>query len=228
MISMLHNFFTQRKMLTCAAIAGALLSACGSQNHRAASVDSLVDVQNMDTAKKINQGLNDPADPDPTDSFPTAAYKPDSYGKEVVEMVANKLRERYKDDIAKGVIDSASRKFRIYQYDLNGDGNKEIFVGLSGPYFCGSGGCSMMLLTNKGDAITYFSVTNYPVAVGNTKTNNWNDLILMSSGKYHLMKFNGKTYPSNPSVAPAFKTIPGNDLPKLLDFQNEPYPTFYF
>jgi len=225
---MLSKIFIQRKMLACAAATGILLSACGSQNHRSDSVDSLVEVQNMDTAKKVNQQLNDPADPDPTDSFPVASYKPDSYRKEAVEIVAAKLRERYKDDIAKGIIDSASRKFRMYEYDLNGDGNKEIIVGLSGPYFCGSGGCSVMLLTGKGDAITYFSVTNYPVVISNTKTNNWNDLILMSSGKYHLLKFNGKTYPSNPSVTPAFKSVPGNDFPKLLDFQNEPYPAFYF
>lgn len=204
------------------------LSACRSDNHRAASVDSIIEVQNMDTAKKVNQSLNEPNDPDVTDSFPVAAYKPDSYRKEAVEIAAAKLKERYKDDIAKGIIDSLSRKFRIYEYDLNGDGKKEIFVGLNGPYFCGSGGCSVQLLNDKGDAITYFSVTNYPVVISNTKTNGWNDLILMSSGKYHLLKFNGKTYPSNPSVAPAFKTIPGNDLPKLLDFQHEPYPAFYF
>ena len=220
---MLHRIFMQRKLSSLAVAAGILLSACGSQNHRAASVDSLVDMQNTDTAKKITQELNDPAD-----SFPVAAYKPDSYRKEAVEIVENKLKKRYKDEIAKGIIDSVSRKFRIYEYDLNGDGNKEIFVGLSGPYFCGSGGCSVMLLTSKGEAITYFSVTNYPLVIGNTKTNNRNDLILMSSGKYHLMKFNGKTYPSNPSMAPAFKTVPGNDLPRLLDFQHEPYPSFYF
>ena len=75
-------------------------------------------------------------------------------------------------------------------------------MGLTGSYFCGTGGCTILLLNSDGGLITTFTVTDYPIIVSNTITKNWKDLILYSNGKNHLMKFNGKTYPSNPSVQP--------------------------
>ena len=49
-----------------------------------------------------------------------------------------------------------------------------------------------------------------------------------SGGKYRIVKFDGKTYPSNPSMQPELKLLPGDGLPRALDFVNEPYPWFKF
>ncbi|WP_153798064.1 hypothetical protein [Foetidibacter luteolus] len=167
-------------------------------------------------------------DPDITDTVPAEAYGINTYGKQAAENVKATLTKMYSGDLEKNIIDSISRKFIIFQYDLNGDDAKEIFVGLTGPYFCGTGGCTCLLLDSAGNSITAFTVTDYPLIVAGTKTNGWKDLILSSRGTNHLVKYNGKKYPSNPSVLPAYKETPGDELPRLLDFLNEPYPWFRF
>lgn len=85
-----------------------------------------------------------------------------------------------------------------------------------------------MLLENQGNEITNFTVSDYPVVIDNNKSKEWKDLFILSGGKYHIIKFDGKKYPSNPSVQPVLKDIPGDDLPRALNFFNEPYPWFKF
>lgn len=58
--------------------------------------------------------------------------------------------------------------------------------------------------------------------------NLWKDLFILSGGKYHTMKFDGKKYPSNPSVQTELKVLPGDGLSRALNFMNEPYPWFRF
>lgn len=138
----------------------------------------------------------------------------------IARLVKLTLESKYKSDIDKKLIDDSSRKFVYSEFDLNGDSKKEIFVGLTGPYFCGSGGCSIYLLDNQGNIITYFSVAEYPIAIDTRKTNGWNDLLINSRGKFHVMKFNGRKYPSNPSVQKTIKGYPSDDLSRVL---SEPY-----
>jgi hypothetical protein len=101
-------------------------------------------------------------------------------------------------------------------------------VGFTGPYFCGSGGCTQMILDREGNVITQFTVSDYPVVIDNTKSNGWKDLFILSAGQYRIVKFDGKTYPSNPSMQPELKLLPGDGLPRALDFVNEPYPWIKF
>jgi hypothetical protein len=85
-----------------------------------------------------------------------------------------------------------------------------------------------MILDDQGKPITQFSVSDYPIAVSGSKSKGWKDLYIMSAGKYHILKFDGKKYPSNPSVQPVSKFIPGDGLPRLLDIEHEAYPWFNF
>jgi hypothetical protein len=166
-------------------------------------------------------------DPDTTDTIPASAYPANASSKATAELVRKSLVDSIlKADLAG--MDSSARKFVFSEMDLNADGQNEIFVGFTGGYFCGSGGCTIMLLDNKGIAITQFTVSEYPVIVDNNKTNGWSDLIINSNGKNHLMKFDGKKYPSNPSVQPVYKMTPGDSLPRVLDWLNFPYPWFRF
>lgn len=169
-----------------------------------------------------------PEDPDPSDSIQAAAYGINTYGKATEDMIRKRLQELFKDDLDKNIIDSNSRKFILFQYDLNNDSSKEIFVGFTGSYFCGTGGCTIYLLDGKAQKIASFSVTDYPIVIANTTTRGWKDLVLSSGGKNHLMKFNGKTYPGNPSVQPVMKLPPGDEEPRALDYLHEPYPWFWF
>lgn len=167
-------------------------------------------------------------DPDTTDSIPAAAYGINTYGKVTENLIRTSFQTLFKDDLAKDIIPDLSRKFIFFEYDLNGDSINEIFAGLTGPYFCGSGGCTIYLFNHDGTVLTRFTVAEYPIVISDSKTMGFKDLIIQSNGQNHLVKFDGKRYPSNPSIAPVLKLIPGDGLPRALDFINEPYPWFGF
>ncbi|WP_316834759.1 hypothetical protein [Pedobacter nutrimenti] len=133
------------------------------------------------------------------------------------------LQQSFKSELEKGIIDSTSRKFGVFEYDLNNDGKNEVFVGLTGSYFCGSGGCTWLLLDDHEKLLTRFTVSKYPVIISQTATNGWKDLIIYSNGKNHLVKFNGKKYPSNPSIESAIDSLPKDGLVKALDVFDKTY-----
>lgn len=168
-------------------------------------------------------------DPDPTDTIPAGAYGINSSNSATATIVRGFLQQTYAADLSKNSIDDYSRKFIFFEHDLNGDGTKEIFVGLNGPYFCGSGGCSQFILDATGNKIAYFTVSDYPVVIDTNKTNGWHDLFIPSNGKLRIVQFDGKTYaPSNPSLAKELKVLPGDGLPRALNYMNEPYAWFKF
>ena len=140
-----------------------------------------------------------------------------------VDLVKRKLAEMFKDDLAKNLISPESRKFTLFEYNTNADPKKEIFVGLTGPYFCGSGGCTLLLLDPEGKLINKFTVTDYPITIADTSTNDWKDLVLTSNGKDHLIKFNGKAYPSNPSLQPIYSSSSKQNLVKGLNSSDQVY-----
>lgn len=112
---------------------------------------------------------------------------------------------------------------------MNKDGIKEIFVGLNGPYFCCTGGCSQYILDAAGNKIAYFTVADYPYVIDTNTTNGWNDLFIPSNEKLRIVQFDGKTYaPSNPSIAKELKMQPGDGLTRALNYLNEPYAWFKF
>ena len=95
--------------------------------------------------------------------------------------------------------------------DLNGDGRPEAFVYLLSGAYCGSGGCNLMIFTPEGRSwreVADMSVTNPPIRVLDSHTRGWNDIAVFvagggSRGYMALLTFNGRSYPDNPTVAPA-------------------------
>lgn len=143
----------------------------------------------------------------------------------IQRLIGLTLKDQYKEDIELGIVDSLSRKYKYVQVDINEDSNKEILVGLTGPYFCGSGGCTFLLLNYHGDIITQFSVVRMPVYLDTEKSNGWNNLIVFSGGENRLVKFDGNSYPSNPSTQEIFS----GDLEKLEKLMDwESLETFSF
>lgn len=198
-----------------------IFQSCGGND----SSNSDNSTGNTDTATvTIKDTMTIPATVDSTISAKEQADKAD---QSTQEMIRAYLREKYKTDLSKNLIEEASRKFIFHRIDLNGDGEKEVFVGFTGPYFCGSGGCSILLLDSKGEKLTQFSVTDYPVHIAASSTKGWKDLLLSSAGKYHDVKFNGKSYPSNPSVLPVVAKSAETGL-TVLDFTKESYPWHSF
>ncbi|MFZ2088684.1 MAG: hypothetical protein WAU47_08930 [Desulfobaccales bacterium] len=92
--------------------------------------------------------------------------------------------------------------------DLNGDGQEDALVLLQGPFWCGSGGCTLLVFTATNAGFQFVSSSTLirgPVLVGETKTCGWRDLVVNVSGggakpKRVALKFDGKQYPRNPSV----------------------------
>lgn len=98
--------------------------------------------------------------------------------------------------------------------DLKDDGTQEAIVYLIGPRWCGSGGCPSLVLLPEGSSykvVTKTTITQLPIRILWTKTNGWHDLGVwvqgggIQPGYAARLKFNGKKYPSNPSVPPAQK-----------------------
>ena len=65
------------------------------------------------------------------------------------------------------------RFFYYEAYDLNNDKKNEYFIGFSNPYFCGSGGCSGYILNNDGSLINSFTVTDFPIFIVTTSSENF-------------------------------------------------------
>ena len=119
------------------------------------------------------------------------------------EDLANNLRNFLVNDYLKNdisLLQKSDRKFQFYKVDLNDDGNDEVFVRFLTSYFCGTGGCTFLLLDKYGEIITEFSVTKAPIFIETTKINGWSLLLVRDSGVFKELKYKNGTYPSNPSM----------------------------
>jgi hypothetical protein len=183
------------------------LSACGNSNQQEAGT---TEATAADTATPVTPEVTVPVQPSTAPSDNTA------------DLVTLTLQDLMKEDLKKDLIDSGSRVFKYTSFDLNDDGKKEIFVGLTGMFFCGTGGCTMYILDSEGNKISRFTTVEFPVIVSNSKTNGWRDLIVNHASKNWLVKYDEKTYPLNFSKQPPFKETPGDDLPRMLVWENTP------
>jgi hypothetical protein len=96
--------------------------------------------------------------------------------------------------------------------DLDDDQVSEWIVLLAGPSVCGTGGCNTLVFSEVDGGlrlVTRISVTRPPIAIAETRTSGWRDLIVHVAGGGTLpghdarLRYDGSTYPSNPSVEPA-------------------------
>lgn len=129
-------------------------------------------------------------------------YEPKTEGiaSEVVLGVSNYIKNSFLTEADLKVIPSLDRQFKLYATDLNGDGKNEIFVSLVGSYFCGSGGCTMLLLDSNYKLITKFTVMQGSIFVEPKTENDWKVLMVKSEGEWKSLVYADGTYPSNPSV----------------------------
>jgi hypothetical protein len=96
--------------------------------------------------------------------------------------------------------------------DLDGDGRDEIVAHVVSPMYCGTGGCPTLVFAQHDDRlrkVSSISINRPPIVAAQTTTNGWRDLVVRVSGGgilpgYDaLLRFDGRSYPGNPSVAPA-------------------------
>jgi len=117
--------------------------------------------------------------------------------------------------------------------DLNGDGIPEAIVYLIGKKWCGSGGCNLLVFQKSGASwklITKMTITNPPIRMIGAKTNGWHNLGVwvqgggIQPGYEAELRFNGKSYPKNPSVPPARRPATGLSGEVLIGSIKNPKP----
>ncbi len=86
--------------------------------------------------------------------------------------------------------------------DLNGDGKLETFVLIQDIDFCNTKGCSSYLFDEKGNMIGNTMLVDEPIFISNKSAANWKDIIVRSGKHFHVLEFDGETYPADPSLQP--------------------------
>lgn len=96
--------------------------------------------------------------------------------------------------------------------DLNGDGIPEAIVYLVGPEWCGSGGCNTLILTQDDGSwriVANITITQPPIRVLTDTSHGWRSVGVwvqgggIQPGYEAELRFDGKSYPRNPTVPPA-------------------------
>jgi len=98
--------------------------------------------------------------------------------------------------------------------DLRDDGTHQAIVHFTDRYSCGSGACNTLILEPEGSSyrvVTSITITRLPIGVLATKSNGWHDISVwvagggIQSGYEAELSFDGRSYPSNPSLPPVHR-----------------------
>lgn len=107
--------------------------------------------------------------------------------------------------------------------DLNDDALLDALVYVSGPDWCGSGGCTLLVF----EAVTgpdadelgayrpaaEISLVTGPVLVAGPGPDGWRDLVVADdAGAHRILRFDGETYPGSPGAGVAVSDLPEGDL----------------
>jgi hypothetical protein len=96
--------------------------------------------------------------------------------------------------------------FRYALADLDGDKRDDAVVLLVGRFWCGTGGCTMLIFhaTDAGYSfVSDSSATSEPIRVATDTSNGWRDLIVDTKDSSEvLLQFDGSRYPPDPWSQP--------------------------
>ena len=123
----------------------------------------------------------------------------------------NSLKSFLQNYVGRSDIDKKTLYFSAF-VDLKDDGNQEVIVYLTSDGWCGSGGCTTLILAPTDSTyrvLRRITITQLPIRVLTTKSNGWHDIAVHVQGggiidAYEAkLSFDGRTYPGNPSTPPA-------------------------
>ena len=108
--------------------------------------------------------------------------------------------------------DDGEVRYFLNWFDLNGDGIPEALVHVRGPQVCGTSGCDTHIFWKRSgnyELISTIGLSRPLVIAALGRSHGWPNLIVFVAGGgvlpgyYAELRLNGKTYPDNPTVAPA-------------------------
>lgn len=148
---------------------------------------------------------------------------------EVAEPTAQPLVEQPSDSEVGAAVRAAlggdwDARYFDATVDLDGDGQQEIVVYAAGPMICGTGGCTVFVFTPGADGlrlVSAISVAQPPVRLSPRSSHGWRNLIVgiagggIPAGAVEL-EFDGTSYASNPTVAPAKPVVNLDDATVLI------------
>lgn len=117
------------------------------------------------------------------------------------QSIAHFIVHTYLSEYDLKMIELCERKFSYETIDLNNDGNLEYFVRFFTSYFCGTGGCNVLILNSKFQGISDFSNTSPRIYVDSNTTNGWRNLFLWFNTSYHKIIYD-KAIESYPTDSP--------------------------
>ena len=126
-------------------------------------------------------------------------YAKKSVDDELADKVKNYITTTFLTEADLRAITQDQRHFQLYKIDVNNDGNEEVFVNFATSYFCGTGGCTVLLLDSNLKLITRFSPTR-TLYDEKKAENEWRILLTQTEGDWRKLVFENGTYPSNPTM----------------------------
>ncbi|QUM78350.1 hypothetical protein HWV00_20200 [Moritella sp. 24] len=94
---------------------------------------------------------------------------------------------------------SAHSKYWFSEYDLNGNGRKDLLVMLD---WCKTGGCVLLVFENKVNGykfVSRISEAQVPIQISQTQNYQWQSLLMKNNQRWQQLDFNGINYPAKVS-----------------------------
>ena len=141
----------------------------------------------------------------PLTPLPNAAKKQEPSNEALTQAISEYVVSQ------KGPLSSG---YDYVRYDLNNDGRRDALVLFKRPYtyWCNDNGCPMLVFKANAKTFSFVNAVapiRRPVHISTMQTNGWRDLVVRVSGRSDrakdvAMRFNGNSYPSDPSNLPPF------------------------
>ncbi len=119
---------------------------------------------------------------------------------------------RFLQDYLKDMPEDRTTRYSSAPVDLSGHQKREVIAYITGRSWCGSGGCTMLILTTEDShyrVVAKVAIVRPPIRLLPTKSHGWHDLSVQAQGggivrSYDVkLSFTGRSYLRNPSAPPA-------------------------
>lgn len=202
-----------KALITFVILTGLLFSSCkNNQSENNQTQDS----EEVEIEEKI-----------PIEATTVNDFAKQSVDDELADKIKDYLTTEFMTEGDLRAITEDQRKFQLYKVDLNKDGNEEVFINFITTYFCGTGGCTVLLLNSDQELITRFSPTR-TLYVEETLENDWRVILTKSEDAWRKLIYENSTYPSNPSMVETTNESPSENAEKMFDAEYNKSKTYNF